>query len=122
LNAAVAVQNSVKDGNRPALVVGSTPVLTFWAKGTAGGTGNVLFALRYLDSIGNILANSNNQFFQANINLNTWTQISYTLGVVPAGASAAFIEFSQGIGPIDASNPAGKVLIDDLSLMVLTAP
>jgi hypothetical protein len=122
LSAAVAVQNSVKDGNRPALVVGSTPVLTFWAKGTAGGTGNVLFALRYLDGTGNIKADSMNQFFQGSINVNSWTKITFNLGVVPAGATAAFIEFSQGIGPIDAGNPAGKVLIDDLSLMVLTAP
>ena len=38
------------------------------------------------------------------------------------GAVAAFVEFSQGIGPIDAGNPAGRVLIDELSLMVLTAP
>jgi hypothetical protein len=121
-SAAVMLQNSIEQGMRPPLVVGSTPVLTFWAKGTAGGTGNVLFALRFLDGTGNILANSLNQFFETKINAAGWTQISYTLGPVPAGATAAFIEFSQGIGPIDAGNPAGKVLIDDLSLMVLTAP
>jgi hypothetical protein len=115
-NAAVMLQNSVEQGLRPALVVGSTPVLRFWAKGTAGGTGNVLFALRYLDAVGNIKANSGNQFFESRINTTTWTQISYSLGPVPAGAVAAFIEFSQAIGPIDATNPAGKVLIDDLSL------
>jgi hypothetical protein len=118
-NAAVMLQNSVEQGGRPALTVGTTPVLTFWAKGTAGGTGNVLFALRYLDGVGNIKANSENQFFHTQINPNTWTQITYTLpGGVPAGAVAAFIEFSQGIGPIDAGNPAGLVLIDDLSLTV----
>jgi hypothetical protein len=115
-NAAVMLQNSVEQGLRPPLVVGSTPVLRFWAKGNAGGTGNVLFALRYLDAVGNIKANSGNQFFESRINTTTWTQISYSLGPVPAGAVAAFIEFSQAIGPIDATNPAGKVLIDDLSL------
>ncbi len=117
-NAAVMLQNSVEQGGRAALVVGSSPTLTFWAKGTAGGTGNVLFALRYLDGVGNIRANSLNQFFQGSINPNTWTLITYNLGVVPAGAVAAFIEFSQAIGPIDGSNPAGVVLIDDLSLKV----
>jgi hypothetical protein len=115
-NAAVMLQNSVEQGLRPALVVGSTPVLRFWAKGTAGGTGNVLFALRYLDAVGNIKANSGNQFFESRINTTSWTQITYSLGPVPAGAVAAFIEFSQAIGPIDATNPPGKVLIDDLSL------
>lgn len=120
-NAAVMVQNSVEQGGLPPLTAGDTPELTFWAKGNAGGTGNVLFALRYLDGTGTILANSGNRFFQGNINENGWTQISYSLGAVPAGAVAAFIEFSQGIGPIDAGNPAGRVLIDDLNLAV-TAP
>ena len=63
-NAAVMLQNSVEQGGLPDLLSGQSPVLTFWAKGYAGGTGNVLFAMRYLDSIGNILAGSGNQFFQ----------------------------------------------------------
>ena len=121
-NAAVMLQNSVEQGGLPALTVGDTPTLSFWAKGNAGGTGNVLFALRYLDGVGNILANSNNQFFQSLINTSTWSQITYNLGAVPVGAVAAFIEFSQGIGPIDAGNPAGKVLIDDLYLSVTAVP
>ena len=120
-NAAVMLQNSKEQGGLPNLTVGDTPTLTFWAKGTAGGTGNVLFALGYLDDIGNIKANSGNQFFQGSINANTWSQITYSLGAVPVGATAAFIEFSQGIGPIDAGNPAGKVLIDDLFLGVTAA-
>ena len=62
--AAVMLQNSIEQGGLPPLTVGDTPTFSFWAKGSAGGTGNVLFALRYLDGIGNILANSNNQFFQ----------------------------------------------------------
>lgn len=116
-NAAVMLQNSMEQGLRPALTVGDSPTLTFWAKGTAGGTGNVLFALRYLDGVGNIRANSGNRFFHTLINPNTWTKITYTMSApVPAGAVAAFIEFSQAIGPIDAGNPAGRVLIDDLSL------
>ncbi|MDH4050272.1 MAG: hypothetical protein OEU93_01755 [Rubrivivax sp.] len=115
-SASVMLQNSVEDGGRPTLNPGDDLTLTFWAKGYAGGTGNVLFALRYLDGTGNILANSGNIFFQADINEATWTKITYKLGPVPAAAVAAFIEFSQAIGPIDGANPAGKVLIDDLTL------
>ena len=121
-NAAIMLQNSIEQGGLPPLTTGDTPTFSFWAKGTAGGTGNVLFALRYLDGVGNILANSQNQFFQSLINTTTWSQISYNLGAVPVGAVAAFVEFSQGIGPIDAGNPAGKVLVDDLYLSVTAVP
>jgi hypothetical protein len=119
--AAVMLQNSIEQGGLAPLVEGDTPMLSFWAKGSAGTTGNVLFALRYLDDVGNILADSQLQFFQDAINPNTWTEIVYQLGPVPAGAVAAFIEFSQAIGPIDPDAdpiPAlpGVVLIDDLSL------
>lgn len=120
-NAAVMLQNSIEQGGLAPLTVGDTPTLTFWAKGTAGGTGNALFALRYLDNIGNIKANSGNQFFHTMINATTWTQVTYSLGAVPAGATAAFIEFSQGIGPIEPGLPAGLVLVDDLYLGVAAA-
>ncbi|CAN5161832.1 hypothetical protein BH11PSE9_BH11PSE9_16550 [soil metagenome] len=118
INSAVMLQNSKDQGGLADLTVGESPTLSFWAKGSAGGTGNVLFALRYLDGVGNILANSDKQYFQDSINPTTWTKITYNLGPVPAGAKAAFIEFSQAIGPIDAGNPAGEVLIDDISLKV----
>lgn len=120
-SAAVMLQNSLEHGGRPPLVEGASLTLRFWAKGTAGATGNVLFALRYLDGSGVIKANSQNQFFQGQINPATWTQITYNLGPVPAGAVAAFIEFSQSIGPIGVGPAgedwfAGEVFIDDLSL------
>jgi hypothetical protein len=126
-NAAIILQNSVDQGNRPPLVLGSTPILTFWAKGTAGATGSLTFSLRFLDGTGNILYNSFSQNFGAAINTTTYTKITFTGGVVPVGATAAFLEFSQAIGPIGTGPAgenwfAGKVLIDDLSLMVLTAP
>jgi hypothetical protein len=120
--AAVMLQNSVEQGGLPNLASGQSPVLSFWAKGTAGGTGNVLFALRYLDGIGNILAGSGNQFFQNSINPNTWTQITFNGPAVPVGATAAFIEFSQGIGPIEPGLPAGLVNIDDINLAVAAVP
>lgn len=126
-NAAVMLQNSKDQGGRPDLVVGSTPVLSFWAKGTAGATGNLTYALRFLDGTGNILYDSQAQNFGAAINTTAYTKITFTASAVPAGATAAFIEFSQAIGPIGTGPAgenwfAGKVLIDDLSLMVLKAP
>ena len=122
-NAAVMLQNSVEQGGLPSLTEGDNPLLSFWAKGFAGTTGNVLFALRYLDGVGNILSNSGNQFFQGSINESTWTEITWDLGLVPTGATAAFIEFSQGMGPIDVPNGTlpGTILIDDLNLGVVSA-
>lgn len=120
-NAAVMLQNSIEQGGLAPLTEGDTPTLSFWAKGYAGSTGNVLFALRYLDDVGNILANSNNQFFQGAINTSTWTEITYNLGAVPVGATAAFIEFSQAMGPLDGGS-LGTVLIDDLYLGVAAIP
>ena len=115
-NAAVFTQNSVEQGLQPSLIVGSNPILSFQAKGFAGTTGNVLFALRYLDADGAILSDSGNQFFQNTINPLTYTEITFDLGVVPVNADAAFIEFSQAIGPIDDNNLAGSVLIDNVFL------
>jgi hypothetical protein len=117
------VQNSIDQGGQAPLIAGDTPTFSFWAKGFAGSTGNVLYALRYLDGTGNILANTNNVFFQGGINTSTWTQFTNNLGPVPVGAVAAFVEFSQGIGPIGAGPAgenflAGSVLIDDVSLSV----
>jgi hypothetical protein len=72
LNAAVLLQNSVEQGGLPPLTEGDNPLLSFWSKGFAGTTGNVLFALRYLDSKGVILSDSGNQFFQGRINTTDW--------------------------------------------------
>ena len=122
-SAAIVLQNSIEQGKRPPLVVGTSPVLTFWAKGTAGATGSLTFALRYLDNVGNILYNSMNQNFSGAINTSTYSKITFNGGAVPSNATAAFIEFSQAIGPIGTGPAgenwfAGKVLIDDLSLRV----
>ena len=122
LAAAVMLQNSVDDGGLAPLTAGDNPLLSFWAKGFAGTTGNALFSLRYLNDSGVILANSNNVFFHTSINDQTWTEISYDLGVVPVGATAAFIEIVQGIGPIDENLLGGEILIDDLYLGVQAVP
>lgn len=126
LNAAVILQNSIDQGGLPALTVGDTPVLSFWAKGTAGATGNVTYALRYLDGTGNILYDSLSRSFTGAINTSSYSQITFAGGAVPAGATAAFLEFSQAIGPIGIGPAgenwfAGKVLIDDVNLTVAGA-
>jgi len=122
-NAAIAVQNSVKDGGLGPLTVGDTPVLTFWAKGTPGATGNATFQLQYLDSVGNILYNSNSQSFGGSINTNSYSQITFTGGKVVAGATAAYLQLIQAIGPIGTGPAgenwfAGKINIDDVNLAV----
>ncbi len=120
-NSAVALQNSVADGGQPDLIPGETASFSFWAKGTAGATGNVLYALRFLNSEGAILSDTGLQFFQDDINENDYTQIIADDVVIPEGANAAFVEFSQAIGPIG-EGPAGEdffpglVLIDDVVL------
>ena len=116
-NAAVFLQNSNALGGDP-LVVGSNPILTFDAMGSPGVSENDTFALRYLDDIGTILSDSNAQSFGGSINSSTWTEISFDLGVVPTGAVAAFLEFSQAIGPFD----SGQILIDNVNLEVAQVP
>lgn len=116
-NAAIALQNSIEQGGQPPLNAGDELTFSFYSKGFAGTTGNVLFALRYLDAGGTILYDSGSQFFQGDINDSTWTQISLDAPAVPVGAVAAFVEFSQAIGPINGTDLlAGSVLIDEVSL------
>ena len=119
--AAVLLQNSKDQGGLPDLVVGESLVLSFWAKGTPGTTGDLIYALRFLNSNGNILAptvGNSNVNFGALINPNSWTKITRAALLVPTGATAAFLEISSGIGPVDPANGffAGSVKIDDISL------
>jgi hypothetical protein len=115
----VLLQNSVDDGGRPSILglyVGKTTTLTFWAKGSAGATGDLGFSLRYLDSVGNILAQLFNVSFVGQVNPNTWTRLSYTGPALPANTSAIFLEMTLATGPIGV---ASQVLIDDVSVTVL---
>lgn len=117
LNAAVFLQNSNALGGDP-LVVGSNPILSFDAKGSPAVSEVDNFALRYLDNTGGILADSMPQNFGGTINSSTWTTITYDLGIVPVGAVAAFLEFSQAIGPFDSA----QILIDNVNLEVAQVP
>lgn len=117
---ATLLQNSIDHGGLLPLIAGDAPVLTFWAKGDVGVTGNVLFALRYLSSTGSIVYNSGNIFFQGLINPTTWTQITFAAPVVPPAGYAAFLEINTAVGPILDNRP-NAVLIDDVLLNVTGA-
>ena len=121
-------QNSVDHGGLLAVDSsnwGSTPTLTFWAKGNASVTGNVNYSLRYLDSIGNILNPVVNTQFQGLINTSGWTQITKTGVVIPTNTSAVFLEMTLATGPTGVTtNPdnsvsdygQARVYIDDVNL------
>jgi PEP-CTERM motif len=117
-------QNSIDHGGLPALTaanVGDLPTLSFWAKGDVSTTGNALFAMRYLDGIGNILNGSGNQFFHTQINTNTWTQISFAMPAIPTGTVALFVEMNTAVGPL-LDGRVNAVYIDDIMVSGLTAP
>jgi hypothetical protein len=123
VSAAVGLQNSIVDGGLPPLTVGDTPDFSFWVTGEQGSTGNLTYALRYLDSDDNILADTGAVFIGDLISWDEWTFISDSLAV-PLGATAALVEFSQAIGPIGTSVDgivfeAGTVIIDDVWLGIV---
>ena len=116
-------QNSVDHGGLPALTafnVGDTPVLSFWAKGDVSTTGNVLFALRYLDGIGNILGGSGNRFFQSAINTSTWSEITFQAAAIPTGTKAVFLEMNTAVGPL-LDGRSNAVYVDDVYLGLAAA-
>jgi len=128
------VQNSVDDGGLLALDPsnwGTSPTLSFWAKGNASITGNVNYSLRYLDSVGNILNPVVNTSFQGSINQNTWTEITKAGVVIPVNTTAVFLEMTLATGPtgpttnLDGSFTdygQARVYIDDISLTVAAIP
>ena len=97
---------------------GTTPTFSFWAKGQTGTTGNLTWALRYLDGIGNILGQTLGQTLNS-VNPTTWTQFSTAL-LMPANTVGVFFETTFAIGPVGLVNgqtfTGGGFLIDDISL------
>lgn len=120
-DASIALQDSVGHGGMPALTaanVGDTPWLTFWAKGDASTTGNAFAKLQYFTSSGNVLALDRQ--FQAQLNPNSWTQISFQASAIPAGATSLFLEIGTAVGPILDGRP-NAVLVDDLQFNLTVA-
>jgi hypothetical protein len=126
-------QNTVEDG---LLSVdpqnwGTSPSFSFWVKGNASVTGNLSYAVRYLDSIGNILnpatgATQNNIQASGLVSPNVWQQVTRSnLGAIPVNTSAVFLEMTLATGPTGVTtNPdnsvtdygQARVLIDDVNL------
>ena len=102
---------------------GTTPTFSFWAKGAVGTTGNLTYALRYLDGVGNILAGTTGLTLNT-VNPNTWTQFTNSGLVIPNGTTGVFFETTFAIGPVGINNPpftGGGFLIDDISLQSTVA-
>lgn len=117
------LQNSMDHGGLMALDaanIGSSPTLSFWAKGDVSETGNILFSLRYLGANGGILGTSGNVFFQNSLSTSNWTEITYQGGAIPAGTVALFLEMNTAVGPL-LSTRQNAVYIDDINLSVMTA-
>ena len=105
---------------------GTSPTFSFWAKGATGTTGNLTWALRYLDGTGTILAGTVGQTLNS-VNPSTWTQFGTTLAI-PANTVGVFFETTFAIGPVGVQPSGlaftgGGFLIDDISLQstVVTA-
>lgn len=117
-------QNSVDHGAMAPLdasAEGQTPTLSFWAKGDVSTTGNVLFALRYLNGTGTILdGNGGNHFFQGNLSNTVWTQISFAANAIPVGTKAVFLEMNTAVGPL-LDGRLNAVKIDDVYLGITAA-
>jgi hypothetical protein len=98
--------------------IGTSPTLTFWAKGSPGTTGNLNYDLRYLNSTGAILGQS--AIVTDTNTYANWTQLSISAGVVPVGTTAVFFEANFAIGPVGTINgtvfTGGGYKIDDISL------
>ncbi|MDT7838669.1 PEP-CTERM sorting domain-containing protein [Aquabacterium sp. OR-4] len=120
-DASIALQDSVGHGGLPPLTaanVGDTPWLSFWAKGDAGTTGNAFVKLQYFTASGNVLALDRQ--FQALINPDSWSQISFQAAAIPSGTGTLFLEIGTAVGPLLDGRP-NAVLVDDLQFMLTTA-
>lgn len=83
---------------------GTAPTLSFWIKGNSSQTGNLNYALRYLDSVGNILNTAGGSSAAKTIwegnSVRDWTQITRTPDtVIPVNTSAVFLEMTLAVGP-----------------------
>jgi hypothetical protein len=109
-------------GQLPALTaanVGDTPLLTFWAKGDVGTTGNANFWLRYMGA-GGILLDSGAQSFGDRLSLGNWTQVSFEGAAIPVGTTSVMLEINTAVGPL-LDGRANAVLVDDIDLALATA-
>ncbi len=114
--------NSADNGGLPVKPAdwGKPGTFSFWTKGETGTTGNLTWALRYLDGTGNILAQTMGQTLNT-VKPNSWTKFGTTLAI-PNGTVGVFFETTFAIGPVGIQNgqvfTGGGFLIDDILLVV----
>ena len=133
-------QNSVDHGGLAPVAAsnwGTAPTLTFWVKGNVSVTGNLNYALRYLNSNGNILNTTSagaRTIWTGNV-VRGWTQITLSGVVIPNGTTAVFLEMTLATGPTGPAVPCGvdnqtgaplfcnwgtaSVFVDDVNLTLL---
>lgn len=121
VSASVLLQNSVADGGGPDLTAGPGYILSFWAKGTIGTTGNLNFSMRYLNSNGNIQAGGNAQgiIFPNQISATEYRQFGVTGGAFLASSNAVFVEI---VGANGGEGGNVSVSIDDVSVVAIPEP
>lgn len=118
--ASVLLQNSVSDGGGPDLTAGPGYILSFWAKGTIGTTGNINFSMRYLNSVGGIIYNSGAQVItNAALSSSEYRQFGVTGIAFPATANAVFVEI---VGANGGEGGPVSVSIDDVSVVAIPEP
>ena len=109
-------QNSVDHGQLTAVAAanwGTSPTLTFWIKGNSSETGNLNYALRYLNSNGNILNTGSSQArtIWVGNTVRPWTQITLAGIVIPVNTTAVFLEMTLAVGPTG-TQPPGNCGVD----------
>ncbi len=125
-------QNSVDHGGLMAVDPanwGTAPTLSFWIKGNTSETGNLNYALRYLNANGNILStNFGSQTVWTGNTVRDWTQITRTPNtLIPVNTAAVFLEMTLAAGPsgtFPGCGPTGSfcnwgtpaVYVDDVSI------
>ena len=110
-------QNSVDHGGLAVVAPanwGTSPTLTFWIKGNSSETGNLNYALRYLDSNGVILNTGSSQartIWTGNT-VRQWSQIALAGIAIPANTTAVFLEMTLAVGPTG-TQPPGNCGVDN---------
>lgn len=96
-------QNSISHGGLMAVDAGnwgSAPTLTFWIRGNSSETGNLNYALRYLNADGGIIsAGAQARTIWTGNSVRDWTQISLSGIAIPTNTAAVFLEMTLATGP-----------------------
>jgi hypothetical protein len=122
--ASTLFQDSFGHGALPQLGaanVGDAPLLSFWAKGDVSPTGNVMFSLAYMSGTGQRLYESGLRFFQNDLKVDGWTQITFQGAAIPAGTTSLFLEINTAVGPLEGGR-INAVYVDDVQFALTTAP